>query len=357
MHEFENTVSTAIYVEGLMFSFVPLPFCLLTLFASVYYIRRRYKLYQEIKRIPQEMLIVQSYKNYLENLKIKSIINNFIIVILVLEFVQNMSEVIYFLPDWLLVFTPENQTIVPFLIVLSNKIRISVFSIRYSVVPVLCLMMKYLWLVYRKYDYKYTLIRWTVYILLRTLLILFLCIISKNHFYSSDYYSVFKLLELMLNSFILFFDYIQFLYLSRKFYLHLKSREKEIRLFYFDKKAYLDSRYLRVHFQVATTLVAIAFFFYTLGYFFNLYSLVIFLDNFPIPLHIKYGINLFTSSMDIYVLQPSLILSKVLFTVNYLYIFVAVVYKSIRDKQKMENINSYIKPIMTKYHKSIYNRH
>ena len=40
------------------------------------------------------------------------------------------------------------------------------------------------------------------------------------------------------------FDFIQFVYYARKFYLHLKSREKEIRLFYFDKKAYLDSKYL-----------------------------------------------------------------------------------------------------------------
>ena len=126
MHEYEKTLITfytAIEVESLMFSFfLSLPFCLLTLFALVYYIRRRYKLYQEIKRIPQEMLIVQSYKNYLENLKIKSIVNNFIIVILVLEFVQNMSEVIYILPNWVLIFDPENQAIVPFLIVLSNKI-------------------------------------------------------------------------------------------------------------------------------------------------------------------------------------------------------------------------------------------
>ena len=47
-------------------------------------------------------------------------------------------------------------------------------------------------------------------------------------------------------------DFIQYVYYARKFYLHLKSREKEIRLFYFDKKAYLDSKYLRIHFKIAT---------------------------------------------------------------------------------------------------------
>ena len=165
-----------------MFFLVYLPLCLLTLFALGYYIRRKYKLYQEIKRIPQEMLIMQSNKNHLKDLKIKCIINNFIIVILVLEFVQNMCEVIYFLPDWVLIFDAEYQSIVPFILAFLNKIEILVSSVRYTVAPVLCFMMKFLWLVYRKYVYKYTLIRWTVYILVRTLLILILYFVTKITF-------------------------------------------------------------------------------------------------------------------------------------------------------------------------------
>ena len=44
----------------------------------------RYKLYQEIKRIPKELLFKEEPQNQL-------VINNFIIVILVLEFVHNFS--------------------------------------------------------------------------------------------------------------------------------------------------------------------------------------------------------------------------------------------------------------------------
>ena len=98
------SIHTVMSIEDLIFSILPIPFCLLTLFVLVYYIRRRYKLYLEIKRVPQELLIMESYKNHLKNLKLKCVINNFIIVILVLEFVQNMGEVIYVLLYWSISF-------------------------------------------------------------------------------------------------------------------------------------------------------------------------------------------------------------------------------------------------------------
>ena len=63
---------------------------------------------------------------------------------------------------------------------------------------------------------------------------------------------------------LLIIDFIQFVYFARKYYLHLKSREKEFRLFYFDRKDYLNSKYLRIHFKIATILVGIALFFFTL---------------------------------------------------------------------------------------------
>ena len=63
----------------LILSIFCLIFCVLALFVSVYYIRRRYKLYKERNRIPQELLIMESYRNHLKNLKLKCIISNFII--------------------------------------------------------------------------------------------------------------------------------------------------------------------------------------------------------------------------------------------------------------------------------------
>ena len=68
-------------------------FTLLALFVLVYYIRRRYKLYKEINRIPQELLVKESYRNHLKNLKVKCIINNFIIVIVIMEIILNLGMV------------------------------------------------------------------------------------------------------------------------------------------------------------------------------------------------------------------------------------------------------------------------
>ena len=57
-----NTFEVSIY------STVSFVFCVLALFVLVYYIRRRYKLYKEIKRIPKKLLILEEYKNHLKNL-------------------------------------------------------------------------------------------------------------------------------------------------------------------------------------------------------------------------------------------------------------------------------------------------
>ena len=51
----------------------------------------------------------------------------------------------------------------------------------------------------------------------------------------------------------------------------------------------------------------------------------------------------------------SFLISEVLFILNFLYIFIVVVYKSYTDSQKLKNINNYIRPIMKQYHESYYN--
>ena len=73
-------IKDTIHMAGIIIlSTLAIIFCVLALFVLVYYIRRRYKLYKERNRIPQELLIMESYRNHLKNLKIKCIINNFII--------------------------------------------------------------------------------------------------------------------------------------------------------------------------------------------------------------------------------------------------------------------------------------
>ena len=52
---------------------------------------------------------------------------------------------------------------------------------------------------------------------------------------SQDYTLTVSLMQFIL-ALLHILDFIQFAYYSRRLYLYLKSREKEIRLFYFDKR-------------------------------------------------------------------------------------------------------------------------
>ena len=101
--------------------------------------------------------------------------------------------------------------------------------------------MDFLWLAYRKYEFKYTIIRWTWYIVVRTLVVCLVGFSFNLSYISLNYLTEYSDFVNCLNGIVPIIDFIQFVYYSKRFYLHLKSRE-EIRIFYFYKEAYLDSK-------------------------------------------------------------------------------------------------------------------
>ena len=339
-----QTINTVNVVIVLIYSILSLIFCILALFVLVYYIRRRYKLYKEINRIPQELLIKESYRNHLKNLKIKCIINNFIIVIVVVEFIQNLCQFIYNFPYVIHYFV--NDLNFGYFMEIGKYSELVYMSIYYTFVPVLSMLMDFLWLVYRKYEYKYSMVRWTWYIMIR---------ISVNFLvqypfpFPLDYQNIYSFLTNAIYAIFPIIDLTQFVYFARKFYFHLKSREKEIKLFYFDKKAYLDSKYLRIHFKIATILVVNALFFFTVSN-----CIAALCETIPQQLYVNLLIIFFCFR---FIANLSFLISQVLFILNYLYIIIVVVYKAYRDGQKLKNINDYIKPIMKQYHDNYYNRY
>ena len=215
------TVNT---VEAVIYSILSTIFSVLALFVSVYYIRRRYKLYKEINRIPQELLIMESYRNHLKNLKITCIINNFIIVILVMEIILNFGQIFMYYPYLIEYFLKEFN--IHFLMELQNYTFLFTDLSNYSFVPVLSMMMDFLWLAYRKYEYKYKIIRWTWYIVIRILIVFLLEYAVIFVSISADYQTMYSQFVLVLFCIVPIIDFIQFVYYARKLYLHLKSREK-----------------------------------------------------------------------------------------------------------------------------------
>ena len=353
------TIHSAAKVEYLIVPILSLPFCSLTLFVLAYYIRRRYKLYQEIKRIPQELLHKESYKNHLKNLKLKCIIHNFIIVILMLEFVRGLGYIICFLPDWFIDFAHESTDMLNFQLNIHKYSYLLLHPLAYSFVPLLSLLMNFLWLAYRKYEYKYTIIRWTWYIVIRAFLVLLYGCIYK--IISGEFQILITIIYSLFIGSLIILDFIQYVYYSRRFYLHLKSRETEIRLFYFDNRAYLDIKYLRFHFKIATILVGIALFFLTVALSIDL---IVRIFNYSLCsltlLHrfcIQKQVDLFSTYVIFLASYPSAFICRIIFIFNYLYMFFIVVYKSYRDRQKLANINDYIKPIVKQYHDRYYSRY
>ena len=144
-----------------------------------------------------------------------------------LELLQNLGQFFIYLPCLINYFELEFN----FRSLLEVQKYSILFNIPiyYSVTPILSMLMDFLWLAYRKYEYKYTLIKWTWYIVIR-ILVMFLVQYSTNYIvlFSVDYQTKYGDLANALFGILAIIDFIQFVYYARKFYLHLKSREKEI---------------------------------------------------------------------------------------------------------------------------------
>ena len=80
--------------EGPIIFIIPMLFELVVLIVFYNFVRGRYRLYREIKRIPSDLLFFETYQNHLKNLKIKSMIHNFVIIILCLELINNTLYII-----------------------------------------------------------------------------------------------------------------------------------------------------------------------------------------------------------------------------------------------------------------------
>ena len=171
---------------------------------------------------------------------------------------------------------------------------------------------------------------------------------------SYEYDHTFLFFAKSIFGFIFIFDFMQYVYYSRIFYLHLKSREKEIRLFYFDKKAYLDIRNTRIHFMVATILVGFALFFFTLSFSTTQLSHAM-KDLFRTTTLLRSywrEVQVLSEYVVVFVSYPSASVCLFVFIINYLYMFVVIVHTSYRNRQKLSNINMYIKPIVQHYHET-----
>ena len=85
MHSENSTNLDSEGKSSIMIMSVTLLFSINTLVVLLYFIRRRVRLYLELRRVPADQLFRQEYKNYFMNLKTTIIITNLLIAILIFE--------------------------------------------------------------------------------------------------------------------------------------------------------------------------------------------------------------------------------------------------------------------------------
>ena len=311
-------------------------FCMLAIAVLYYYIRKRYRLYREIRGISREQLWYTCYQCHLKNLKVKSMIANFVIVIIFMEIINNGTIVF----DLILQLLNGKEGWV-----LKDHVR---FISKYCFIPMLCMFLDVLWLAYLHSQYKYTIMRWTAYIILRIIAInIFYKLFDVSYFprFALDQ-EIYRLIDRTLLMVFDLIDFFSYLWYSRRFYKHLKGRELEAKLFK-SRKKYYQNKYVCRHFKISTLLVAASLAIYII-------------PNVFYPFAVMFQFNQREHKAQDLVLWPFTscqLLYRVLFNFNYLYLIVVNAYRYWRQKRSLTRVNDRIQPLVRKYQQQIYGRY
>ena len=332
--------------------FFMISFIFFTLIILVYYIRRRYHLHLEIKAITTEQLWFRNFQNHLKNLRIKAMITNFVMIIL---FVELGMRVCYIIKDRCSIASlfKLNFTCPHFGLVYTMYSPLEIVT-RSSYIPLLCLFVKVLWLVYLHSPYKYSVIKWVGYIVMKIIAVQTYTyippIIGEMYGYTENGTEKHEIAFILypLEWFCMVFEYVYYLLYSRRFYLLLKGIELENKLS-LDRKKYLESKFVRVHFKVCTILVAITF----------LFRIVSCMPPFRF-FAIEYLLELFTNRPELidgigrsFAGGFFLLFYRIVSNLNYLYMFIVISLQYYK-KRNNRNINDRIRPIVRAYQDKIF---
>ena len=197
-----------------------------------YFLRRKYLLRREIKNfLKNNIMMSPSHQNHLKNLQIKSVITNFVIIIVFVEFMYNVSIVGTAAPSWLGTFNETKSTLFRDMQGTYPFFRMIATFTLFSHIAIPCQLLKVLLLTYFHCPYRYTIMRWSVYIIVRIVVFFALFILTLHITYVNEI----LVLQSILRALAYFVDILTYIIYSRRFYLHLKSREKEARLFLMSK--------------------------------------------------------------------------------------------------------------------------
>ena len=276
----------------------------------------------------------------------------FIIIILCCEILYNFESLVLDIQKYASKFLTSNPAI-SYILSLVAKCGRYVGNIAFSCqIAIPCLLMKVLWLAYLHCPYENTIRRWSCCITVRCIVILAFQLLGEVKFpyYQNEIAILFSVLLVILFS----LDFVLYIFYARRFYKHLKSREIEARLFK-DRASYRSDRTIRLHFKVASILIAVAISFYVIAIFFGpgnfyfLFNISCACRNFEILFYQIFRIFWVISNLFYF-------LYSTLMSLNYLYFVTMLLVIHLRQKWRLNRVNKKIKPIIAKYHATLYYR-
>ena len=213
-----------------------------------------------------------------------------------------------------------------------------------------------LWHAYLHSAYKYDIMRWVCYIVLRSVVIIVVYNLANSNLFSGcDSVLILFLYSILLCSFVII-DFITYLVYSRRFYQHLKGRELEAKLF-MERHKYFENKYLRIHFKVATMLVAAALFCYNfiivIHVSFQIFALIGTLYFREMLLDYWYFLEMMAEDLPAEFCQ---LLFRIILNLNYLYVFFVFLFKYCRRNKSLYRVNDRIRPLVRDYQNRIYTR-
>ena len=334
-------------------------FSVIAIFVLGYFIHKRYFLYKKMKRtVNRELPIAHDVTQKLKNMKIEAFVHNFIILILIIEIFENFGMCVYTMDGWVYYFFTFQNGIINRLGEMGSVLGTISQCLNMILVPILCIFLRVLWLLYNHYPYKDAFMKWWAYIIIKLSIYLTNFIIGN--------YLIGTIIPINTASNILclcfqvaiisfyVFEYVMYLKYARQFYLHLKSIEEETRLHHYDNQAYIHTKFVRKYFGYSTTFVAISLFFLSLCY---LVTILIYtmdtierlIPNISEIVRADAFQNIL-STISNFSFDSSQILYRLLSIFSYLYMFFVIVRKLYFKRIDYININDQIKPLLQQYH-------
>ena len=347
---------------------IVIPYILMMLFIIAYIVFCKYKLWVETKSVPLSTVLNIDLSKVKLNLKIKSVIYNFLLVLAVQEFITNVLWAV----SRTNALTPSKYSISEFNALVENKhedwvrkfvdlvpIRFKENSLFYFdyillsiLLPIICLFLIVLRRMFLNLPYGNWIIGYTVVILART--VFFLELMQQHDLY--------YLLEMILFP-IGLIDFVVYTNCCKKFYLLLKGRREEAR-WHLTQNEYHRRQIIVKQFIYSQTYTFMIYLLLLILFLVALVrSLTVFVLNIstshnsiPSQSHSIYiSIQCRKSLEVIYILIDLtqvlvVILLEGLLALSYVMACIGIIWKLCRRRKKYNHVNDWVtKPLMERY--------